>query len=206
MIDSIISTAKLIGVSNFVMLMSSVSILYLSIALNKNTKTNKNINDRFNKIIEALGNINKTLKDRLDMMFDIVKGKVMGVEETISLFYDIASSHAAEKIKYYRKILEEDDLYGREKQLKVNIKIELERFTNKSVDKLIRYNSIIPDLYNVIFSVIDMDEIYNESFGVIFDREMTNIQKLRTFDCFMNRWFLRIEKAIRAKASELGIK
>lgn len=206
MIDAIVDAATKLGTTNFVMIMSSASIFYLTYALNKNTKANKSINVKFEKIVDLLDKINHTLKERLDMMFDLAKGKIMNVEETINLFYDIANSHAAEKIQFYRKILDENNLYERTDYIKHAMRVEIDRLTNKSVEKLVRYNSIIPDLYDLIYSTIDMCEIYEEAYKTTFNKSLSRAQKLKEHDSHMKRWFLEVEMAIRRKAEELGFK
>lgn len=187
---SVISSLKLVSTFK-----SSFNILQ------KHTDSNHILAESVAKNFSGFGNILKSMMDQSKYQFEALmensKNVYLSTDLSIDLYRDKAEAHTRRKLLYVKKVLEKNDLKNRECEIKRNIESEFRKITNEGTEKLSRYRSVIGDMGAIINDHIDWQELFEETFEIVFNIKSTKAQKLNDLNKNMDKYVNKIEQVLR---------
>lgn len=175
----------------------------LADAVDKNfNPLGKALNEGFTNLGQSIAGFVQTSEAQFQYVLNTNKGNALNVDLCLDLFRDKAAIHMIKKEKFIEWILDRNTLRERKDEIKRNIISYFKTITNENVGELSRYNCImdngkIVDLGKIISESIDWEELFEDTFGIVFNVHSTKEQKLFDFKKRMEQYISKIERKIR---------
>jgi len=199
MFDSISSLIDKVGFDDaFKIILLGVLIFVLKI-MDKHAKSNHVLAESVNTNFHALGDTLHMMSEQNRKIHEDVKEKnvYLNTEQTIDMFRDKCRAHTEDKVEVLREILTNNNLLTRKEEIKENIHDTFRAITNKRVSELAKYKSVVGDLASIVEDNIDWNELFEDTYDIVFNNKSSNKQKIFDFRKRMDKYTNKIERKIR---------
>lgn len=150
---------------------------------------------------------NRILGENVNLAFPMLakhfkEGTHIDLYNSLLLYDEFYEAHVHRKSKYIYGILRNNNLKSRRDEIKDNIKTEFSALTEDSISKLSRFKSMIGDIGLIVKKNIDWEELFLETFEVVFNEEFTKEQKINDFELKMKKYAVKIREVLKARGEE----
>lgn len=123
------------------------------------------------------------IKSLLKVIANNVWKELLSEENSIMIFKLVLHEHIDRKIDYIKDILTVNNIDKRKDSIIANIKTEFTRITQEECEKLSRFNCPAWDMWDILLTSVDFEELYTKIFSIFFwawdiDRKCTDIKKV----------------------------